>query len=231
DMGEVVAARATHSKHPLAWRSSPRRNLDAPAAREVLAGEGSFAGDDIGWRAAHDDLAAMHPGAGPHVDHMVGGADRILVVLDHDDRVAEVAQVLEGADQAIVVALVQADRGLVEDVEYPGQSRADLGGEPDALRFATRQGLGGAVEREIVEPDVVVKAQPVEDVASDPLADQLARTGEAQAVEPFERLAQGPVRNLPDRSVGAARPDPHEAGIDPQPGAFAGRAGARGDVL
>ena len=35
-------------------------------------------------RALGDDLAAMHAGARAHVDEVVGGADRLLVVLDDD---------------------------------------------------------------------------------------------------------------------------------------------------
>jgi hypothetical protein len=43
-----------------------------------------------------DDLAAMHAGARPQIDDQIGRADRLLVVLDHDDRVADVAQVGQG---------------------------------------------------------------------------------------------------------------------------------------
>jgi hypothetical protein len=61
-------------------------------------------------------------------------------VLDHDHRVAEVAQPLERLEQAVVVALVEADRGLVEHVEHAREARADLAGEADALDFAAREG-------------------------------------------------------------------------------------------
>ena len=54
-------------------------------------------------------------------------------------RVAEVAQALERRDQAAVVALVQPDRRLVEDVEHAHEARPDLRGEPDALRLAARE--------------------------------------------------------------------------------------------
>ena len=56
--------------------------------------------------------------ARPHVDEVVGGAHRALVVLDHEHRVADVAQSLERPDQPLVVALVQPDRRLVEDVQH-----------------------------------------------------------------------------------------------------------------
>ena len=69
-------------------------------------------------RAFRHHLAAMHAGAGAHVHHIVGGHDRVLVMLDDDDRVAEIAEVLEGFEEPRIVALMQADGGLVEDVEH-----------------------------------------------------------------------------------------------------------------
>ena len=98
---------------------------------------------------------------------IVGDADRVLVVLDHDHGVAEVAQPLQRFEQPRVVALVQADRRLVEHVEHAGQARADLRGEADALALAARQRAGGAREREIIEPDVDQERQPVADLLQD----------------------------------------------------------------
>src|SRR5690606_4207359 len=97
-----------------------------------------------------DDLPAVLPRTRADVDDPVRGADRVLVVLDDDEGVAEVAQSREGVDEAAVVALVQADARLVEHVEHAHESRADLGREADALRLAARQGRGAALEREVV---------------------------------------------------------------------------------
>ena len=82
-----------------------------------------------------DDLAAMDARTRSDVDHVVGVEDRVLVVLDHDHGVADVAQVLERAEQARVVALMQPDGGLVQHVKHAGEAGADLRGEADALRF------------------------------------------------------------------------------------------------
>ena len=64
----------------------------------------------------------MHAGAGADIDHIIGDADGVLVVLDDDDGVAEVAQPLERVEQAGVVALVQPDRRLVEHVKHAGEA-------------------------------------------------------------------------------------------------------------
>ena len=57
-------------------------------------------------------------------------------MLDDDERVAEIAQAFQGGEQLVVVALVQADGRLVEDIEHAHQARADLRRETDALRLA-----------------------------------------------------------------------------------------------
>ena len=111
-------------------------------------------------RALGDDLAAVAAGARTEVDDPVGGLDRRLVVLDDEHRVAEVAQAVQRLDQPLVVALVQADRRLVEDVQHARQLAAELRREPDALRLAARQRRRRAVEREVVEPDVEQERQP-----------------------------------------------------------------------
>ena len=136
-----------------------RRHCDRLAAGEVVAGDRALDVLDADDRAAVDHLAAAGPGAGAEVDDVVGRADGVLVVLDHDDAVAEVAEPAHGADQPLVVALVQADRRLVEDVEHAGQFGADLRGQADALRLAARQGRAAAVQGQVLEPDVEQESQ------------------------------------------------------------------------
>ena len=94
---------------------------------------------DLVGRALGDHLAAVATRAGTEVDDPVGRLDRRLVVLDDEHGVAEVAQAVQRPDQPLVVALVQADRRLVEHVQHARQLAAELRREPDALRLAARQ--------------------------------------------------------------------------------------------
>lgn len=50
----------------------------------------------------------MLAGAGAHVDDEIGFADGVFIVFDHNHAVAQIAQALEGGEQAVVVALVVA---------------------------------------------------------------------------------------------------------------------------
>ena len=99
-------------------RSADGRNLDRATSGEVLAGEGVRVIEELLDRAAHDDVAAVLTGTGADVDDPVCYADGVLIVLDHDERVAEVPKSDKCLDEPAVIALVKADAGLVENVEH-----------------------------------------------------------------------------------------------------------------
>ena len=133
----------------------PLGHGDLARAGEELAGDRLPVPLDLRRRPLGDDVPAVLARARAHVDEPVGAPHHLLVVLDDDDGVAEVAEPLERADQPVVVALVQPDRGLVEDVEDADELRADLRREPEPLRLAARERGRGAVEREVADADVV----------------------------------------------------------------------------
>ena len=149
DSVEVVGAGPDH-RQGAARRAAarpataPRRHRDLPEPGEVLAGEAFRAGHDVARGAAGDDVPAVDAGAGAHVDDVIGAADGVLVVLNDNYRVVEVAQALEGGEQPVVVALVEPDGGLVEHVEHPRQTRSYLRGEADALALTARERRRGA---------------------------------------------------------------------------------------
>src|SRR5260370_1084389 len=120
-------------------QSSPMYvNIPVYAAGWVALCDGARIVDPLLRCARRDDLASVLTGGRPDVDHVVGGSNRLLVVLDHDQRVPKVAEAQQGVDQSPVVALVEADRRLVEDVEDTHQLGSDLGRQPDSLRLAAR---------------------------------------------------------------------------------------------
>ena len=117
--------------------------------------------------------------------------DRVLVVLDDDQGVAELLEPQQRLDEPAVVTLVQPDRRLVEDVEHADEARADLGGQPDALGLATGQRGRGPVEREVVEADVEQEAEPGVDLLEHPLAIMPLAGVELQPV--VRNAAQSPI--------------------------------------
>ena len=75
----------------------------------------------------------------------------ILVVLYHDDGIAQVAQLLEDMDKTLSVARMETDGRLIEDIHTAHQRTAQRGGKVDALRLATAEGVAEATEREVAQ--------------------------------------------------------------------------------
>ena len=142
------------------------------------------------------------PAPGPDVDDPVGRPDRLLVVLDDEDRVAEVAQPGQRGDELRVVPLVEPDRRLVEDVQDAHQRRADLGGQPDPLRLAAGQGDARAIEGQVVQPDVDEEAEPGDD-----LLEQLPGDRPLALVQAAIELV-GPAQGIRDRQGETSRDVP-----------------------
>ena len=127
-------------------------------------------------------MAAVFAGARAEIDQVVGRANRLLVVLDDEHGVAEIAQLAERGEQPPVVALVQADRRLVEHVEHARQLRPDLRRQADALALAARERGGAAAERQIADADIDQEPQPIADFAHDALGDEVLALGELAAL-------------------------------------------------
>ena len=139
---EVVAARTADAQHFFAWAVAQRRDVDLEQPAQIFSGQRVGICKDGGGQAFGDDAAAGFSRSRAHVDHMVRSEDGLFVMLDHDDRVAQVTQSFKRFEQSCVVALVQADGRLVEHIHYAGEARADLRGEADPLSFAARKCFG-----------------------------------------------------------------------------------------
>ncbi len=172
---------------------------DGLLAGQVLAGLRLGVGEQLLQGAAVHDLAAVLAGAGADVDDPVGDLDGVLVVLHDDERVAHVAQPDQSLDQPVVVALVQTDRRLVENVQDADESGADLGGQADALGLAAGERAGRPVQGEVVQTDVDQEPQSFVDLLQHPLGDLLVAGAELQLAQEVRAVADGHPGDLGDR--------------------------------
>ena len=173
-------------------------------AREVRPGDRVGVRGHLGRRSLGHDLPAALPGAGADVDQPIGGAHHRFVVLDDQHGVALLLQLAQRLDQPRVVARMQADRRLVENVEHADQPRADAGRQPHALHLAAAERVGRAIEREVLEPHVFQKLEPPHDLRGQRLADRLLRRRKPQLREELQRLVDRQRRDLVDRQAAQA---------------------------
>ena len=112
-------------------------------------------------------------------------------MLDDDHGVPLISQVLKALQKHRVVARVQPDRRLVEDVEHPDQPTADLSRQPNPLRLAARKRRGGAVQREVIQTAPQQEAQPPANLLEGLARDQLLRLVELEGLEELKCVFDG----------------------------------------
>ena len=143
-------------------------------------------------------MAARHARRRAHVDQMVGRADRILVMLHHQNRVAQRLQPPQRAQQPFVVALVQANAWLIEHIEHAREATADLAGQPDALTLAAGKRRAAAGERQVIQSHIDQELQPLHNLPQDAPGDLLSLRSERVLgrAKPVQRTADRQFRTL-----------------------------------
>ena len=198
DLAQVVLASLDDRDRLAVARPPALRRRDRFLPGEVRPGERSLGPRDLFGRPCGHDLSAQLPRSRAEIDDPIRAVDRLFVVFDDDDRVAQVAHALQHVEQLAVVPLVQTDRRLVEDVQDAGQPGADLGREPDALALAARKSRRGTVETEVSEPDVVQEPQPLPNLLEDRAGDGRLGGREPDAAEDVHGIGDGEARQLGD---------------------------------
>ena len=186
DVAQIVLRRPQHLQVLSVPLPALLRHRDLPPPGEVVAGEGAGGVHDLLRCAAGHDLSAVDAGPGAHVHDIVGGPHGVLIVLHHQQGVAQVPQVLHSLQQHVIVPLVQADGGLVQNIQHSHQRGADLGGQPDALALAAGQAGGAAGQGQVLEPHRPQEAQPLPDLLQDPLGDAHLGLSQGQLIHELQ---------------------------------------------
>ena len=107
----------------------------------------------------------------------------------------------QGTQQAFVIALVQADRRLIQHVHHTNQPGANLARQTDTLGFAAGERFRRTGKRQIVQTDVDKELQAIADLFQHFLSDLRPLAGELQVVEEVHRVADAHIGNGRQRGV------------------------------
>ena len=87
-------------------------------------------------RAFGHDAPTTLAAAGAQINDVVGRFDHMQVVLDHDQRIARIAQLMQYFEQLGNVVKVQAGGRLIQNIERAsGTALGELARELDTLRL------------------------------------------------------------------------------------------------
>ena len=106
-MLQIVFCRATNGDEISIARQAFFRNVNIAFAGKELSCDGIFACANFVRRACDDEMAAMFAGGRAEIDDEIGGAHRVEIVFDDDDRVAKIAEPCERGDEFVVVPLME----------------------------------------------------------------------------------------------------------------------------
>ena len=216
---------ADHRQLPLAVDGpTDGGKFDALLTGKIGAGKRFGVLQQVCVATAVHHLAAMLPGGGPDIDNPVGVGDGVLVMLDNDQRVAQIPEPREGFNQTPVIALMQPDRRLIEHIEHADETGADLGGQPDALRLTAGERSGGPGQREVVQADVEQEAQPGLHLLKYLPGDRLFTGAQGEFVEEVGTLPDGQLAHGGDGLRIVAGRQRHGQDLRLEPGAVALRA-------
>ena len=168
---------------PARGHTALRGDRDGFFAGEILAGDGFRDRHDLLRSAAGNDLTASGTRTGSYVHDVIRGAHGILVVLDNDDCVPHVTQIFERMQELVIVALVKAYAGLVQDVADADETGADLGRQADALGLAAGESGRRARQGQIIESHVIEEADAGADLLEHLPADEFLCLRELKSLQ------------------------------------------------
>src|SRR5436309_2404479 len=117
-------------------------------------------GQQLRQWAGGNEFTAAHTRAGAQIQDIIGVPDCVRIVFHDEDRISQVAQALECGQETIIVALMQTDARLVENVQHAYERSPDLRRQPDTLRLTAAERAALAVQGQIAKADVLEKAEP-----------------------------------------------------------------------
>ena len=123
--------------------------------------------------------------------------------------------------QALVIALVQADRRLIQHVHHANQACTNLACQTNTLGFTAGKCLCRAGKCQVIQADVNEEFQTIADLFKDFFCNLRPLTSEFEIVEEFHRMTDAHVGDGGQRRI----LDIHVACFPTQTGSFA--AGAR----
>ena len=138
-----------------------QRRLNAQIFGEIATRQRGRIAPDFLIGARGDHLPAVLPGARSKIENAVGGTHDVGIVLNHQDRVSQVAQIMQDIDEPVSVARVQSDGRFVEDIERADQPRAQRSRQLNTLRLTAGKSGRKAVQCEIFQPYIIEKPEPL----------------------------------------------------------------------
>ena len=195
---EIVGAGAVNRQHPAIALAAMLGNRDKFAAAKIGTGNRCRHLLNFFYRTLSYYFTAMLACSRTDVDNLVGSIHRFLVMLNNNQRIAQIAQMLECFQQLTVIALVQADARFVQNIQYACQAAAYLRCQTDALRFAAAERTGASVQRQVIKAYVIEELQACHNLLQHLMRNYLLLRRQHKLFKELQAVAHCQRRHLAD---------------------------------
>ena len=135
DFFQIVLLRTTHLNPavrcpPYLWHRDPD-----PSA-QVGTGDGFLTVHQILRRTGCHNMTTVLTGSRSDIHDKVRRTHCILVMLNDNQRVAEIPQTVQRTEQLVIIPLMQSDARLIQNVRHTDQTRANLRRQTNPLRLS-----------------------------------------------------------------------------------------------
>ena len=133
------------------------------SARKIITRYGIFTVNNFIHTTRTDNLTAVDTRTFAYIDNKICTSYGIFIVFYYDNGIAKVAKTLERFYKPCVIALMQTDAGLVQNIDNSHKRRTYLCCKAYALTLAARKSTRRARKREIIKTDAVKKIKTFAD--------------------------------------------------------------------
>ena len=89
----------------------------------------------------------MDAGTRADVNDIVRCPHRIFIMLDDDQRIAQITHIFQRIDQTVIIPLMQTDTWFIQYIQHAAEMTTDLCCQPDPLCFTAGKRAGNAIQR------------------------------------------------------------------------------------
>ena len=138
--------------------------------------------------AGCDDLTASAAGTRAHIHNKICSMHGVFIMLHNDQGIAQITQPLQCQQQFVVIPLVQANGGFVQNIENAHQRRTDLRSQTNTLALTAGQGGSSSGKGQILQTHIHQKLQPGLNLPDNLLCDQRHIAFQLQVVHKVQCL-------------------------------------------
>ena len=117
DSLQIVLSRADHPQEFAVSGTSLCRNRYRHSAGQIRTGQGILVSHHLFGRSCRNHPTAVNPGTGSDVYNIIRGKHGFFIMLHHNHRIPQIAQIFQRCNQLTVIPLMQADTGFIQNIQ------------------------------------------------------------------------------------------------------------------